>query len=382
MRGFTAILLKEVTHIRRERTTLLFAFLIPVLQLSIFGYAIDMKIEHISTVVQNLDGREQSRRLIEAFANTRILRITGSAMSDEEFERAMSSGRAKVGIRIPPDYSERRLRGEQAEVQVLIDGSNSNVATAALSAVNQVGLNLSVREILAAEDRRASPTARGETGIRAALPVEVRGRMLYNPDLLSARFFVPALVGIILQNVTIFLTSFSIVRERENGTLEQLFVTPVSRTGLMFGKLVPYTIMGFIETLIILVVMVFVFQVPIQGNLVLLLALTLLFLFAALGLGLLISTFAQTQLQAIQVAFVILMPSILLSGFVFPRETIPPLIAWISYLIPVTYFLEILRGIILRAADLRDLIPHILGLAACCAVILTLSILRFQKQLG
>lgn len=381
MRGFGAIFLKELTHVRRERSTLLFAFLIPVLQLSIFGYAIDIKIEHISTVVLNLDGREQSRRLIEAFANTRTLRVTETAASDAEFDRALSSGRAKVGIRVPPDYSERRLRGEQAYVQVLIDGSNSNVATSALSTANMVGMNMSLREIRQNEDRRSSPTARGETG-QSALPIEIRGRMLYNPDLLSARFFVPALVGIILQNVTIFLTSFSIVREREHGTLEQLFVTPVSRAGLMLGKLTPYTIMGFVETLIILLVMVFLFGVPIQGNLLLLLALSLLFLFAALGLGLLISTAAQTQLQAIQITFVILLPSILLSGFVFPRETIPPAIAWISYLIPVTYFLEILRGIILRAADLRDLLPHIVGLSTCCVVILSLSILRFRKQLA
>lgn len=381
MKGFTAIFLKELTHVRRERSTLLFAFLIPVLQLSIFGYAIDIKIEHIATVVLNLDGREQSRRLIEAFANTRTLKITETAQSDEQFDRAMSSGRTKVGIRIPPDYSERRMRGEQAYVQVLIDGSNSNVATTALSTANQVGMNLSMREIRSREDLRATPTARGETG-QSALPIEIRGRMLYNPDLISARFFVPALVGIILQNVTIFLTSFSIVREREHGTLEQLFVTPVSRAGLMLGKLAPYTIMGFVETLIILLVMVYIFGVPIQGNLLLLLGLTLLFLLAALGLGLLISTAAQSQLQALQVSFIILLPSILLSGFVFPRETIPPAVAWISYLIPVTYYLEILRGIILRAADLRDLMPHIVGLSVCCVVILSMSIARFRKQLA
>ncbi|NUQ50274.1 MAG: ABC transporter permease, partial [Phycisphaerae bacterium] len=230
-----------------------------------------------------------------------------------------------------------------------------------------------------AEARQFAP-ARDPFGALAP-PIEVRPRLLFNPDLVSARFFVPALVGIIMQLVTLFLTSFAIVREREQGTLEQLFVTPVGRLGLMFGKLVPYAGIGFAETLLVLLVMVFVFGVPISGSLVLLLALCLLFLVTALGLGLLVSTIARTQLQAIQIAFLIMLPSILLSGFMFPRDAMPLPIYLISCAIPVTHFLEILRGVILRAADLADLWPHVLALAACCAVILAASVLRFQKQL-
>lgn len=379
MRGFWAVFLKETVHIRRERSTLFFAFVIPVLQLMIFGFAIDMKVENIATVVLDLDGRQEAGRMLDALVNTRTLRIVERVHDDESFEHAISSGRAKVGVRIPPNFSERRHTGQQVQVQVLIDGSNSQVATTALNSVKLVGVNLSIRETQSFESLTQSAAARAQTG-QPALPVEVRPRLLFNPDLESAFFFVPALVGIILQNVTIFLTAFAIVRERELGTLEQLFVTPVSRAGLLLGKLIPYTIMGFLETLLVLLVMVFVFGVPIRGSLALLLALVLLFLFTALGLGLLISTVASTQLQAIQIAFIILLPSILLSGFVFPRETMPFGIYVLSFFIPVTYFLEILRGIILRAADVSDLLPHIVGMAVCCVVILGISLSRFRKQ--
>src|SRR5262249_33471787 len=193
---------------------------------------------------------------------------------------------------------------------------------------------------------------------------------LYNPDLESAFFSVPGLVGIILQLVTLFLTSFAIVREREMGTLEQLFVTPVSRSGLLLGKLAPYAIVGFIETLIVLVAMVLIFHVPIAGNLALLLGLSALFLVCALAMGLLISTLARSQVAAVQFAFIIMLPSVLLSGFIFPRAQMPLPIYGLSFVLPVTYFLEILRGIILRAADARDLLPSITGLAICCMVLL------------
>ncbi len=210
----------------------------------------------------------------------------------------------------------------------------------------------------------------------------MRPRLLYNPNLESERFFVPGLVGIILQLVTLFLTSFAIVRERELGTLEQLFVTPVGRAGLLLGKLLPYAVLASVEILAVLVVMVYIFGVPIRGRLDVLLSLSLLFLLCGLGLGLLVSTLAKTQLAAIQFAFIIMLPSVLLSGFMFPRSQMPTPIYLITFAIPVTYFLEILRGIILRGAGFGDLIPHIAGLVICCATILLLSVTRFQKQLS
>jgi ABC transporter DrrB family efflux protein len=375
-----AILLKEFAHIRRERATLFFAFLVPVFQLAIFGYAIETTIENITTVVYNMDGRRDSRELVAAFQNTRRFRIVERVFSEAAFGHAMASGRAKVGIKIPPDYTERLLRGQQATVQVLIDGSDSQVAVTALNSASLLGLNKSLERGFAYAESRQSAAARDPAG-RLALPIQIRPRLLYNPDLESAHFFVPGLIGIIMQLVTLFLTSFAIVRERELGTLEQLFVTPVGRAGLMLGKLIPYALIGFVETLIVLAVMVFGFGVPIQGDIVLLLLLSLLFLFTALGLGLLISTLATTQLQAIQFAFIIMLPSILLSGFVFPREAMPTPMYLLSFVIPVTHFIEILRGIILRSATFGDLLPHVFGLAICCFLVVTLSIARFRKQL-
>lgn len=380
MTGFWAILLKEFVHIRRQRGTLFFAFVIPVIQLTIFGYAIDTTIEDIPTVVMNLDGREEGRRLAESFQNTRVFKLVGEVHDAGAFDDALRSGRARVGLKIPPDYTERLLAREQAVVQVLIDGSDSNTALNALNSAALLGLNQSLRRARYYAEANQAAAARAASGA-FALPIEIRPRLLYNPDLRSAHFFVPALVGIILQLVTLFLTSFAIVREREMGTLEQLFVTPVGRAGLMLGKLVPYSVIGFLETLLVLCVMVFVFGVPINGSIPLLLALALLFLVTSLGLGLLVSTIARSQVHALQVAFIIMLPSILLSGFMFPRESMPGPIYAITFAIPATYFLAILRGVILRAADMRELWPYVAGLGGCCAAILSLAVLRFRKQL-
>lgn len=380
MNGFLAILLKEFAHIRRERSTLFFAFIVPVLQLSIFGYAINTTIDNIHTVVLDMDGRQDSQKLVEAFINSRKFQIVERALNKAEFDAALGSGRARVGIRIPPDYAERLLHGDEALVQVLVNGSDSQVATTAQNASTLIGVVLSRARGFAFAEARQMAVARDPAG-KIVMPIDVRPRLLYNPDLKSAYFFVPGLIGIILQLVTLFLTSFAIVRERELGTLEQLFVTPVGRAGLMLGKLTPYALIGFVETLIVLCVMIFVFGVPIRGDLFVLLGLSLLFLFTALGLGLLVSTIAATQLQAIQIAFLIMMPSILLSGFVFPREAMPAPIRPVTYIIPATYFIEILRGVILRDATLAELMPNVIGLTCCCVAILGLSVVRFRKQL-
>jgi ABC-type multidrug transport system ATPase subunit/ABC-type multidrug transport system permease subunit len=381
MHGFGAIFIKEFAHVRRQPTTLVFMLVIPVMQLLIFGYALQTQVWNIPTVVYDLDGRTASRDLIEAFQNTRKFRVVDRVYDDEAFDRAFGSGRAKVGIRIPPDYTEKLVRAEQAAVQVLIDGSDSQVATTALNAANLLGLNRSLQIGRAFGESRQLGPARDPTG-QVALPVDVRPRLLYNPDLESANFFVPGLVGIILQLVTLFLTSFAIVRERELGTLEQLFVTPVGRAGLLLGKLTPYAVVGFVETVIILTVMTFLFEIPIAGSLWHLLALSMLFLVCALGLGLFISTVAKTQVAATQIAFGLMLPSVLLSGFMFPRAEMPLPIYLATFAIPVTYFIEVLRGIILRGAGLIDLTPHVIGLAVSTAAILSLSLARFRKTLG
>ena len=228
--------MKEFAHIRREPVTLFFMFAVPVVQISIFGYAINTEIENIPAVVYDLDGRTQARELREAFRNTQIFRLDERVVSEEAFRRAITSGRAKVGIRIPPNYSDQLLRGEQAQVQVLIDGSDSQVATTALQATALLGMMQSLQKARQLGEQLPIVPARDPLG-HPAVPLDIRSRLLYNPDLESSHFFVPGLVGIILQLVTLFLTSFAIVREREHGTLEQLFVTPVGKSGLMLGKL-------------------------------------------------------------------------------------------------------------------------------------------------
>ena len=381
MRGLWAILVKEFFHIRRQPSTLFFMLVVPVIQTIIFGYAINTQIEHIPTVVLDLDGRVQAQQLIEAFGNTRRFTIAERVFDRLTFDNALRSGRAQVGIIVPPNYTESLLHGEQAQIQVLIDGSDSQIATTAQSTAQLLGQNISMRLAQAKGDALQLAAARDLAG-RPVLPVEVRTRLLFNPNLESSHFFVPGLVGIILQLVTLFLTSFAIVRERELGTLEQLFVTPVGRSGLLLGKLLPYAIVGFVEVLIVLAVMVYVFGVPITGNILLLLSLSMLFMVCSLAMGLFVSTVSRTQLEAMQFAFIIMLPSILLSGFVFPRSEMPTPIYLVSFAIPATYFIEILRGIVLRGAGLVDLATSVAGLSICCLVVLLAAVSRFRKRVG
>jgi ABC transporter DrrB family efflux protein len=380
MAGLLAILLKEFLHIRRQPSTIFFMLVVPVMQTIIFGYAIDTQIEHIPLAVYDLDGRRYARELVEAFENTKRFDVVARVQDEEAFRHAITSGSAKAGLTIPANYSDRIISGEQAQVQVLIDGSDSQVATTALNTAQLLGVNLSMKMARTKVEAMQAAAARGPAG-RAELPIEVRPRLLYNPNLESSRFFVPGLVGIILQLVTLFLTSFAIVRERELGTLEQLFATPVGRQALLLGKLLPYAIVGFVETLIMLAVMIYVFDVPIRGSIPLLIGLAMLFMVCSLGLGLLVSTVAKSQVEAVQFAFVVMLPSVLLSGFVFPRSQMPLPIYALSFAIPATYFIEILRGVVLRGASFEDLLGPIAGLAICCAAVLTLSVARFRKQL-
>jgi len=371
--GWWAILTKEFAHIQRERSTLFCMFVVPVVQLLIFGVALDTQVEHLPTVLYDLDGRAAARELASAFVNTQKFDFVERVLTRDAFERCIRSGRAKVGICIPADFSDHMLRGQQAQVQVLIDGSDSQIATTALNTSNLLGTQISLD--IAREFANASPRvpARDEAGV-LSLPLQVRGRLLYNPNLVSSHFFVSGLVAIIMQLVTLFLAAFSIAREREIGTLEQLFVTPVSRAGLLLGKLVPYAIVGLLETLIALSVMAIVFQVPIRGSLLLLVMLSALFLVCGVGLGLLVSTLARTLLEAMQFAFLIMLPSVLLSGFVLPREQMPGPIYLMTFAIPATHFVEILRGVILRGADLSDIGFWATGLLVSGTVILCISL--------
>ncbi len=287
-RGAFSVFYKESIHILRDPKTLFLMLLVPGIQLVVFGYAIDLDVKHIPTVVYNLDGREPSRELLDTFTNTGYFDIVSRVHSEADLMERIIEGRAKVGIRIPPDYTDSLLLRTPAQVQVLIDGSDSNVALQALNVSNAIAQVKSLELVTE------------QLGAAFEPPIEARPRMLFNPDMRTANFMVPGLVGIIMQLVTMFLTGFAIVREKETGTLEQLMVTPVSRMGLMAGKLMPYAVVGSFEAALVLVLMRYLFGVTIAGNLFLLAAFSLVFLFTALGMGLFISTVAESQVQAMQ----------------------------------------------------------------------------------
>lgn len=366
LRGLMAIMYKEILQIRRDPSTR-FVFLVPAVQTIIFGFAIDMDVQHIPTVVFDMDRTAMSRRLVEQMANTQSFDIVDEVHSEAAVQHAIVAGTAKVGILIPSDYTSNRIHNEQATLQVLIDGSDSTVATSALQSAQSIGMIQSL----------------GSAKVDLLnMPTDVRPRVLFNPNLESSYFYVPGIIGIILQVVTVFLTAFAIVRERERGTLEQLVVTPVSKQALILGKLIPYSVLGMAQTVFVLVLMRYLFGVPIEGDVFLLLSLSVLFLLPALSIGILVSTVATTQAQATQMGMLIMLPSILLSGFAFPRETMPLPIYGLTYLIPVTYYVQILRGIILRGAGILELWPQTLALAAFAIVLVSVSSVRFQKRIG
>lgn len=368
-RGIVAVVYKEFIHVIRDPITLFLMLLVPGIQLTIFGFAIDLEVKNIPTAVYNLDGRPESRQLIDAFENSGYFKVVATALSDNALVSSIVRGDAKLGLKIPPDYSDRLLLGQDVNVQLLIDGSDSTVAMQGLNVANAIALRQSL-SIVSRSINREQP------------PIELRPRVLFNPNMKTVNFMVPGLVGLVMQLVTMLLTAFAIVREKETGTLEQLMVTPVSRLGLMLGKLIPYACIGAIETTFVLSLMRFLFGVHIAGSIGLLAGFSLIFLFTTLGLGLLVSTIAENQVQAMQVAFVIILPSVLLSGFVFPQENMPKLIYWASQLIPLTYFMRILRGIIIRGAGFHDLWPQAAILAVIGLTVLITSALRFRKTLS
>ena len=339
--GVWPVCRKEFTHISRDRATLFFALFLPVMQLLLFGFAIDTNIRQIPTIVLDEARTQESRRLLDMFANSDAFKMNAIAQSDSELQSAIVSGKAKAGIKIPVDFSRRLQDGQQATVLVLIDGSDSTVTSFAVNVSSGIALQESLRRM--------------SGGSPGPMPLEVRQTVLFNPSTRSANFFVPGMIAIVLQAMIIMLVAFSIVREREKGTLEQLALTPVKPLGLMVGKMTPYGLLGFLELCTILILMRVVFRVPIQGSLALLLLLSLPFLLTILGVGLLISTKAKTQTEAFQLAMGSLLPSVFLSGYMFLIDNMPMVFQWISHVMPATYYIAILRGIILRGAGIGDL---------------------------
>jgi ABC-2 type transport system permease protein len=366
-RGFSAVFYKEALHVRRDFGTLFFSLIIPLLQMFLLGFGIDTNIRQIDTVVYNADGHRESRELLDRLRNSDTFHLARFVETDHDLTDAIVSGKCRVGIKIPVDYSDKLLHQMSAQVLVLIDGSDSSVAGQAINVTTAIGLDESLRRVLANSD--------------APFAVDMRPKILFNPDSRSPNFFLPGLTAILLLNVTTFLTAFSIVREKERGTLEQLFVTPVRPMGLLLGKLLPYLMIGFFELCMILTFMRFIFSVPIHGSVILLALLSLPYIFVSLSLGILISSKANSQAEAMQLAFLTILPSIFFSGYIFPRETMPKFFYILSYFVPATYFIDITRGIILRGAGWVHLWIDAAALFLFGTMLLVIAARRFQNKI-
>jgi ABC-2 type transport system permease protein len=357
---------KELIQLRRDRLTLGMMVVLPLMQLLLFGYAIDTDVRHMPTVVLDGDGTAASRDLVRRLEATGTYRLVGTVRSHADIARAFRERTARVGLVVPARYSADLTRHRPTQVQLVVDGSDpQTVASATSTAASLVAA-------VAAEH--------GTTGRRPA--VEVVPEIWFNPDLRTAVFIVPGLVGIILTLTMVMFTAMAIVRERERGTLEQLVVSPVRSVELVIGKIVPYVAIGYLQMALILGAGAAIFDVTVAGSLGLLFALASLFISGNLALGLFFSTVARTQQQAMQMAFFFLLPNILLSGFMFPWEAMPAFARTLSQALPLTHFLRILRGVVLQGATFADLRGEVGALAAIFAVLVAVTALRFSKKIG
>ena len=369
-RRLGAIIRKEFIQMRRDRGTLALMLGIPVMQLLLFGFAIRQDVRNLPTVVYDASRTQESRELVQRFQATGNFRLRGEAGSYPEAIQRVDAGKARAAIVIPEDYARRLKRGRPAQIQVLVDATDPTASQSAIGAAQLVGqrVNLSIVQARAA-------------GMARQIPLDVRVRPLYNPALKSVLFIVPGIIGILLSNILIIITAISIVKEREHGTLEQLIVTPLTPTEIMIGKITPYLLVGLVQLTAVLVLGHFVFRVPIRGSVALIYGVSLLFIIASLALGLFISTLARAQAQAIQASAFFMLPNVLLSGFMFPREAMPPVAHEIGYLLPLTFFLQIMRGIILKGVGLRELWPQTLMLLGFAVASFVFAVRRFHKQL-
>jgi ABC-2 type transport system permease protein len=362
------IMWKEMVQLRRDPMSLSLALIIPVALLFIFGYAINTDVRNLPTVVLDEARDVEAQKLLEAFRNTRYFALRFQARSLDEVARLIDRGDAKVGIVIPPAFSERLRSRRAATIQVIVDASDPQVAVSAINAASALSLDRSI-EIL----RRG--------GVDTEAGLDVRIRAWYNPDQESALFIVPGLIGALLMQTTITIMAVAVVRERERGTLEALVVSPLKRWEIMLGKILPNLLVAYGQMTLALVVAHYVFAVPIRGSVGLLYAISAIFMLGTLGIGIYVSTMSRTVPQAMQLGFLAILPSIYLSGLLFPLEGMPEPAQYFARILPITYFLRIIRGIVLKGIGLADLWPDVWPLVAFGAVIFTLAVLRFRKSL-
>jgi ABC-2 type transport system permease protein len=367
LRRLRAVATKEVRQLSRDRVTFGMIVGVPLLQILLFGFAINFDVRHLATVVQDHANSSMSREFVAQMRATQIVSIDFTTDSSAEVDRLLREGRASMAVIIPRDF-ERRLQSQtRPVVQILVDGSQPSLA----------GVAAGIAAMPLLDRHGVGPYSGG----KRLEPRRIEIRTLYNPEKRTAVQIVPALIGVILSMTMVLFTSGAIVRERERGNLELLIATPLGRLELMVGKLLPYVGIGLIQTTLILILGTALFNVPIAGSLLDLYAAALLFIAASLGLGLFVSTIAQTQFQAFQLAFVTLLPSILLSGFMFPFEGMPVVAQWIAQVLPLTHFNVIIRGIMLRGAELPELWPQVAKLVTFLVVMLLIAVARFKKRL-
>jgi ABC-2 type transport system permease protein len=369
-----SLIRKEFIQIVRDPRTLALTFVMPVMMLFLLGYAATNDVGNISLAVFDQDQSPASRRLLDAYRAADYFTLDHVVASEEELRTLIDNNTARAGIIIPPQYGRTLDSGRVAQVAFVLDGSDPTVASSALAAATLIGQSQATRLMLARLEKR------GLGGV-VQPPIDVRTQVWYNPGMVSAYYMIPALIGMILQFLTTILTSTSIVRERERGTIEQLIVTPLRSWELVVGKLTPYVLIAFFDTVEVLTVGVILFRVPINGSLALVLALAGLFLVTTLGIGLFISTIANTQQEAILTTMFTVLPSIFLSGFFFPLAAMPGWLQAVSYLIPLRYFLIISRGIILKGTGVSTLWGEILALSIFAIGIMGAAAARFRKSL-
>jgi ABC-2 type transport system permease protein len=353
-----AVMVKELRQMARDRMTVPMMLGIPTLQLLLFGYAINLDVRNLPAAIADLSGTSGSRALAQDLFATGMIRPVAGVRAPQELQTLLRKGEIKIGIVIPPDFERRRIEGREA-LQVIVDGSDTSVQSTARQ-LAQMPLD-----------------GRGLSGLQGQISV----LPLYNPERRSAVNVVPGLIGVILTMTLVMFTAMAIVREKERGNLELLITTPVSSGELMVGKVLPYVGVGLVQTTVVLLLGVWLFKVPINGSLWGVYGAAMLLIVANLTLGLLVSTAARTQFQAMQMAFFLFLPSILLSGFMFPFDGMPKLAQWIAEVLPLTHFVRLIRGVVLRGANLFELWPDVLALLAFTAVMMSLAILRFRKRL-
>ena len=374
MKRIRQLMIKEFLQIRHDKRMLPLILIAPILQTILLGYAATVDVKNIPMVLCNIDRGSVSRDFIQRFTNTGYFTIIAYVDNPNDIDRYLDRSEASLGVVLPTDFSRNLESGKQAQVQFLSDGADANTANISLNYASQIALGFA-QDMLVGEFMRAG-------GIRIPR-IRQETRVWFNPELRSANFMVPGVIALILFIITAAFSSAAIVKEREIGTLEQLLVTPIKRHEFIIGKLLPYVIIGFLDVILVMVVGTSWFGVPLHGSPFLLLGLCVLFLMTTLGLGLFISTVSHTQQQALMsMQFFVMFPFLFLSGFTFPIENMPPVIQAITYVIPLRYFLEIVRGLFLKGVGIETLWPQALALFIFGIAILSLSIARFQKSLG